>query len=213
MVRKAWRPREGHKVREVGQRCRPRCRPRCRRLRRAVRLVRLPVLNLAPAPAVRGGLANRAGLELDAVGARVVGGAAVGAHVGRHDGRSAAPRWPSTIRSPHLLMSLCHSPADWPVGVNPSAGGPGNSIAQGCSQMVVGHGHHHHATSLTLAQPNFHYPIPTSFELTQRGPTDWVCGATNQYQNICPYRGDSNLAKVQLNINSKALVAHIDSVV
>ena len=32
-----------------------------------------------------------------------------------------------------------------------------------------------HPTSLTLAQPNFHYPIPTSFELTQRGPTDWVC--------------------------------------
>ena len=30
-------------------------------------------------------------------------------------------------------------------------------------------------TSLTLAQPNIHYPIPTSFELTQRGPTDWVC--------------------------------------
>ena len=27
------------------------------------------------------------------------------------------------------------------------------------------------------------------------------------------YRGDSNLAKVQLNINSKALVAHIDRVV
>ena len=44
--------------------------------------------------------------------------------------------------------------------------------------MVVGH---HHATSLTLAQPNFHYPIPTSFELTQRGPTDWVCGATNKF--------------------------------
>ena len=29
----------------------------------------------------------------------------------------------------------------------------------------------------------------------------------------CAYRGDSNLAKVQLNINSKALVAHIDRVV
>ena len=60
----------------------------------------------------------------------------------------------------------------WPVGVNPSAGGPVNPIAQG-SQMMVGHTHH--ATSLILAQPNFHYPIPASFELTQRGPTDWVC--------------------------------------
>ena len=36
----------------------------------------------------------------------------------------------------------------WPVGVDPSAGGPGNSIAQG-SQMVAGH--HGHATSLILA--------------------------------------------------------------
>ena len=79
---------------------------------------------LAPAPAVPGGLANRAGLELGAVGARVVGGAAVGAHVGRHDAAF------HDAALPHLLMSLCHSPTDWPVGVNPSAGGPGNSIAQ-----------------------------------------------------------------------------------
>ena len=42
-------------------------------------------LDLALAAAVLGGLANRAGLELDAVGARVVGGAAVGADVWRHD--------------------------------------------------------------------------------------------------------------------------------
>ena len=32
-----------------------------------------------------------------------------------------------------------------------------------------------HPTLLILAQPNFHYPIPASFELTQRVPTDWVC--------------------------------------
>ena len=94
------------KAREVGQRFRPRCRPRCRRLRRAVRLVRLPVLNLAHAPAVPGSLANRAGLELDAVGARVVGGAAVGAHVGRHDGRSAAPRWRHPRSAHHTCR--CH---------------------------------------------------------------------------------------------------------
>ena len=30
---------------------------------------------------------------------------------------------------------------------------------------------------------------------------------------FCTYRGDSNLAKVQLNINSKALVAYIDRAV
>ena len=46
----------------------------------------------------------------------------------------------------------------------------------------------HKTTSLILAQPNFHYPIPTSFELTQRGPTDWVCGATNNALNTSTER-------------------------
>ena len=49
--------------------------------------------------------------------------------------------------------------------------------------MVAGH----HATSLTLAQPNFHYPIPTSFELTQRGPTDWVCVGPRIIFSYCKY--------------------------
>ena len=40
-----------------------------------------------------------------------------------------------------------------------------------------------HPTSLIPALPNIHYPIPASFELTQRVPTDWVCGATNDMQN------------------------------
>ena len=43
---------------------------------------------MAHAPAVPGSLANRAGLELDAVGARVIGGAAVGAERCRHRRRA-----------------------------------------------------------------------------------------------------------------------------
>ena len=40
----------------------------------------------------------------------------------------------------------------------------------------------------------------------------WILGPVGLVQ-LYLHRGDSNLAKVQLNINSKALVAHIDRVV
>ena len=58
-------------------------RPLHRRWCAAVGLVLLPVLDLALAAAVLGGLAKRAMLELGAVWARVVRGAAVGADAGR----------------------------------------------------------------------------------------------------------------------------------
>ena len=42
-------------------------------------------------------------------------------------------------------------------------------------------------TSLTLAQPNFHYPIPTSFETSSTWPHGLgVCGATNNNANSLP---------------------------
>ena len=37
-----------------------------------------------------------------------------------------------------------------------------------------------HPASLITTLPSIHYPVPASFELTQRVPTDWVCGATNK---------------------------------
>ena len=47
-----------------------------------------------------------------AVGARVVGGAAVGAHVGRHD---------AAFHDAHLSMSLFTRQRHWPVGNEPPA--------------------------------------------------------------------------------------------
>ena len=47
--------------------------------------------------------------------------------------------------------------------------------------MDTGCKHLHSATSLILAQPNFHYPIPTSFETSSTWPHGLgVCGATKE---------------------------------
>ena len=113
-----------------------------RRWRAAVGLVLLPVLDLALAAAVFGGLASRAGLELDATGDGVAGGATAGETQGETKGAaifdflvrsyknvsipsnnsqlfSVWPRFFSPLclamnsPAPGLLLSLCqHFPSD-----------------------------------------------------------------------------------------------------
>ena len=121
MVHKTWRPMEGHKAREVGQRFRPRCRPRCQRPRRAVRLVLLPVLTWHPRPQYLAVLQTEQGLSLTPSGlesseapqlAHTLGATMAGLR--RHDGRLHDPL--TTLVDVTLLLANA-----LPVGNEPPA--------------------------------------------------------------------------------------------